>query len=876
MLRRRLRDFTFRLRTLLRLKSSERELTEEFAFHLAMEAEKLERQGMDSTEAARLARLRFGGVAHEQERTRDAWGIAMLRDFFHDVRHTLRQLRLRPGVNLLALVTLALGLGATSALFGVVRGLLLRHLPVTREAELQVFWDDWDWRGIELDFLRERMQVFSGLAAYSNEAYTYRTDVGSSLVVAGVTSANFFDVLGARPMLGRTFAPGEDRPGAEPVVVLSWSMWQQELGGDSSVIGRRILLDGTSTTVIGVMPRDFFFPAPDYRAWRPLDLDPNSSVYQGRGWLVIVGRVKPAATAGAINAEIQMTAQALGERFHYPKAWDKSQNAHVRPVREYLLGDVRPALLLLLGAVALLLLIACANTAALVLARTTDRSAELKLRVALGAGRGRLIRQIVTESLTLSILSGLAGGVIASVLFQALVTRLPLHEGLGATVSLDWSTFAAGAVLALLVGLLVAAIPVRHLLQGRLSGVSGERVVGTRRGPGRAHAVLAGAEVMLAVMLVTGAMLLIRSVEHLYAIDPGFESRGVVTVSLVSSARDMDDPARWTFFRELLERVRAIPGVGSAGYTTRLPVRDGGWQGPVAIESRLDLQGTARPNSAYRAVTPGFLRTMGMEIKAGRDVEAGDLDGRPLVALVSESFARKMWPDRDPLGQRIRPGFMGDSSWLTVVGVVEETRMFAMTGDNPMTAYFPWEQSGSPGEVLVLVLKTDADPAVVIPTVRQLVKDLDTRVAVARPGTMDEVVRDALAQPIQLRFFLTLFAALALVLGAVGVYGVVAYAVTRRKTEFGIRMALGAAPSRVIGEVVGGGMVPVAVGVVAGLLSALALSRVLGRFLYGVAAADPMSLVLAGLVLVGSGVLAALVPGWRAGRVSPVEALRAE
>ncbi len=349
-----------------------------------METEKLEHQGMEPAEAARIARLRFGGVAYQQERAREAWGIAMLRDFFDDVRHTLRQFRRRPGVNLLALLTLALGLGATAALFGAVRGLLLRKLPVTREAELRIFWDDWDWRGAELDFVRERMQAFSGLAAYSAEGYTYRTGAGSSVVLTGVTSADFFEVLGVHPMLGRTFVQGEDRPGAEPVVVLSWSMWRQELGGDPGVLGRRILLDGTPTTVIGVMPRGFFFPSPDFRAWRPLDLDPNSPIYQGRGWLVTFGRIKPDATPGMVNAS-------------------------VRPVREYLLGNVKPALLLLLGAVALLLLIACANTAALVLARTTDRSGELGLRVALGAGRGRLIRQIVTESVTLSLLAGLAG-----------------------------------------------------------------------------------------------------------------------------------------------------------------------------------------------------------------------------------------------------------------------------------------------------------------------------------------------------------------------------------------------------------------------------------------------------------------------------------
>ncbi|HTL06083.1 MAG TPA: ABC transporter permease, partial [Gemmatimonadales bacterium] len=453
----RLADLWFRLRALLRLGREERELREEIDFHLEMEARKLVEQGMTPAAAAREARLRFGGVAYQQENARDAWGIRMLRDTLHDVRHALRQFRRRPGVNLLAVATLALGLGATAALFSVVRGLLLAPLPIAREAELRVFWDDGDWRGTELDFVREGMKAFSGLAGYSTEGITYRTSSGSTLLIAGVTSADFFDVLGVHPLLGRTFAAGEDRPGAEPVVVLSWAMWQQELGGDPHVLGRRLLLEGTPTTVIGVMPRGFYFPSPEYRVWRPLLLDPSSSVYNGRGWLVLLGRVKPGLGDGAVAGDVQQIARDLGEQYQYPAAWDKTKNASVRPVREYLLGNVTPALLLLLGAVALLLLMACANTAALVLARTTDRSGELSLRVALGAGRARLIRQIVTESVTLSLLAGLAGAGIAVLLFGQLVARLPLQNGFGAAVSLDWTTFAVGAGLALLVGLVVSA-----------------------------------------------------------------------------------------------------------------------------------------------------------------------------------------------------------------------------------------------------------------------------------------------------------------------------------------------------------------------------------------------------------------------------------
>ncbi len=842
-----------------------------------MEARKLRAEGLSAEAALREARRRFGNVAYQQERTRDAWGIRMIRDALSDARLALRQFVRRPGFTLLAVGTLALGVGATVALFSVVRGLLIRPLPVVQEDRLHVFWSDYNWRGVEFDYLKDRTRAFEGLAAYSVDAFPLRSDAGSTLMLTGVVSAELFDLLGTRPLLGRTFARGEDRPGAEPVAVVSWGMWQQELGGDPGVLGRRIVLGGVSTTIVGVMPRGFYFPAPDVRLWQPLDLDPASDQYQNNGWLVLIGRAKAGFTDAQVAGEIKTLAASLGERFTYPAAWDKTKDAYSAPLRQYLLGDVRPALLLLLGAVSLLLLMACVNAAALILARTTDRTSEIVLRTALGAGRGRLARQILVESVTLSLLAGVAGALLSIALFRTMVASLPLQNGFGAAVSMDWTTFAAAFGLAMLVGLAVSAIPIRHLLLGRLSGVSGERGDSVAKGgAGRAHAVLVAAEVTLAVLLVTGATLLIRSVSRLYALDPGFDAKGVVTVDVMTSTEDMDAQTRRAFFRELLDRSARLPDVQSVGYTNRLPVRDGGWQGTIAVEGRPDLEGAARPNSLYRVGTPDYFRTLGMDIKAGRGIEPGDRTGGLEVALVSESFARKMWPGQDPLGRRINTGFAGASRWLTIVGVVEETRMFKMTGENPIVYFVPWEQTRDPGEGQILVLRTTSEAAAVIAGVRSLVRELDSRVAIARPGTMEEMVETALAEPLRLRFYLMLFGGLALVLGTVGVYGVVSYSVARRRGEFGIRMALGAAPGKVLGHVIARGMLPVAVGVGLGVAGSIALSRVLGRFLYEIAPTDPASLATAGAALLAAGVLAALVPAWRAGKVSPVEALRAE
>jgi predicted permease len=542
------------------------------------------------------------------------------------------------------------------------------------------------------------------------------------------------------------------------------------------------------------------------------------------------------------------------------------------PVREYLLGNVRNPLLLLMAAVALLLVIACANAAALILARTTDRTTELSVRVALGANHSRIARQIVTESVVMATIAAMVGAVVASVGFQTLVASLPVQRGFGGTVSLGWQAFATAFALALAVGLAVAAAPVRQVLRGRLD-VRDRSEEGLRRGTRRVHAGLIVAQVTLAVMLVSGASLLIRSVERIRSIDTGFDASGVVTLDLVRDAgAGVNDP----FYRIVLERVEALPGVTSAGFTNRLPVRDGGWQGSVNIEGRTDLAGAQRPSTLYRAASPDYLATLGIQVRSGRGIEAIDRADGALVALVSESFARRIWPDENPIGKRV--SFGGPQApWRTIVGVVEETRMTSIMGENPLTLYvphvqMPWGLGGG----AVLVVRGTTDPGSMIAAVRSVVTEVDGAVAIARTGTMASVVNAALSEPLQLRFFLGLFAGLALILGAVGVYGVVSYAVTRRRAEFGIRMALGAAPGRVLGLVVRGGMLPVVIGAAAGVAASLALSRLVRGFLYQVSPTDSVSLMAAASVVLVAGILAAFVPAWRAGRVSPVESLRSD
>lgn len=802
-------------------------------------------------------------------------------DFAADVRHAGRQLLRRPGYSSILVITLGLGIGATVALYSVVNDLLVRPLPFAQEDRLQVFWSDYNWRGEEYDFVRERTHTFESLAEYSTNDAPYHSSAGATGSASDlrfvVSSPTLFDVLGVHPVIGRQFNDDDNRPGAPPVVVISYGMWHDDLGSARDVIGHQILLDGAPVTVVGVMPQGFYFPNPEFRAWRPLQLDPTSDFYHNVGYLVLIGRTRAAATATQVRDDIHGIAAALGQRFSYPAAWDKTKNASSMPVHQYLLGDVRDPLLLLLGAVGLLLLIACANGAALVLARTTDRSTELSLRSALGAGQWRLARQLVAESLVVAVISAGVGAAIAAGGFQALVASLPLRDGFGSTVATGWVTFGAAFALAMVIGCAVSIAPVRSLLRGRFEASfgreRGDRGLG--RGTKRLHRTIVAAQAAIAVLLVVGATLLIRSLGKLRSLDLGFDPHGVATVTFVGASRPMNERDR-QFVRDMITRVSALPGVQAAGVTNRLPLRDGGFQGGVGIDDRPDLSGKARPVALYRTATAGYFKALGIRLLEGRGVDATDQANSLPVTVINEAFAKQMWPGQSAIGKHITTAYTGTSISRTVVGVIRETKLTAVTSAPPAAMFVPLEQhsSGQPGGVLVV--RVSGSPGNVVPQIRRIAAELDPQIAITHVETMQDVVDGALAQPIQLRFFLTLFAALALILGGVGVYGVVSYAVERRRAEFGVRLALGASPSRVRRDVLSGGLTPVVIGVVAGVVMSLALAQGLNRFLYGVSPNDPVSFAVAVGALLVAGVLAALVPAAQAARTDPMAALRSD
>lgn len=869
----RLADWWFRLKAVLRPATMERELDQELSFHLEMEARKLTDQGMPLDAAAREAVRRLGGSARSRDLVRDSWGTGAFRDAVMDVRHALRQFRRRPGFSAMGIGALGIGIAATLGLFGVIQSLLVRPLPIADDAKVRVFWSDFDWRGVEYDFLRERRRAFAELAAYSSDATTLRADVGSTVLLKGVTSSSFFDVLGTLPLMGRTFREGEDRPGAEPVAVISHEMWQRELGADPQVLSRRINLDGTLVTIVGVMPRGFYFPTPEYRLWTPLQLDPAASSYQNNGWLVLLGRVAPGQGEAQVRSEVATMATALGERFTYPAAWDKTRNAYVKTARDYLVGDVKPALMLVFGAGVLLLLIACANVAALVLARTTDRAPELKVRMSLGAGRSRVVRQILVESLTFTTLAAVVGATAAGFGFKLLLASMPLSPQLQATVAPDWTSMVAAFALAAVLGVLVALAPIRSLLAGHLEGVSGVRGAASGRATGTAvHRGLLAFEAGVAVLLVAGALLFVRSVSGLLAVDLGFDPRGVAAMDVSLVGNDFSDTQRTQLFDRILERATQLPGVSSAAWTNRLPLRDGGWQGPVSVTDVPELQGASRPNALFRPVSPDYFKTLGISVLRGRGIDPADRPGSPRVVVVDQAFADRAWPGAVPIGRMLVLAVTGDTAM--VVGVAETVRSTTVRGTPPFVTWVADAQDSN--NYKTLVIRSSGSLSALPEALRGIAREVDPRIALTRPTTLEFVVRDALTQPLQLRLFLGLFGALALALGMVGIYSVASYSVARRRTELGVRLAMGASPQRVRRQILREALGPVAAGTGLGLVAVVALARLASALLYGVGAMDLMSLGAATAALLVAGLLAAAIPAQRAGRVSPVSVLTAE
>jgi putative ABC transport system permease protein len=807
-----------------------------------------------------------------------------------DLRYAFRQLAKRPGFAVVALLTLGLGIGANTAIFSIVNTVLLRPLPYGDADRVVTVWNSLTVSGPvplsepELTDYREGVASFEEVAAYQRVDANLTGDGAPERISAGRVTANLFRTLGSQPLIGRTFLVEEDVPGRDDVAVLGHGLWQRRFAGDPGVIGRTIQLDGVLRTVLGVMPPEFRLPA-DFQSerpteiWIPLALDPSAPAGRGRHYLQGVARLGAGATLAQANAELELV---TGRWVEEGVVMDEHFSAFMVPIREEVVGDIRPALLILFGAVGFVLLIACANVANLLLARIDERQRELAVRTALGARRGRIMGQLLTESLVLAALGGALGLVLAAFGLQAVAGLAPPSiPGLDA-VALDGRVLAFTAGVALLAGILFGVLPALQSARGEVIGAlkEGGRSTTAGRSRQRARRSLVIAEVALSVVLVVGAGLLMRSFWELRQVELGFDPGNVLTLHLTLPQQEYGDSEQMVgFYEQLRERVAALPGVRAAGAAALLPLGQTTGDWGIDIEGR--VRGADDPFHGYlQIVTPGYFETMRIPLISGRSVAGSDrADGVPVV-VINERMAERYWPGQSALGQRFRIRAPEDGPWFTVVGVAGDIRHNAIVEEPRHEMYFPHAQLplalGGTTAAMNLVIRTASDPLAMAPAVRAAVRSLEPNLPVANVRSMDHVIELAVAEPRFTMALLALFAAIALLLGAVGVYGVIAYTVSRRVHEIGIRMALGAGAWSILGMVVRQGVVMVATGVALGLLAAVGATRLLATLLYGVTPTDPVTFVAVPLVLIAVALLASYLPARRATRVDPMAALRSE
>jgi putative ABC transport system permease protein len=815
-------------------------------------------------------------------------------DFTQDVRYAFRGMWRSPGFTAAAVLTLALGMGATTAIFSVIRSVLLAPLPYAAPERRVMIWSRWKdfdktWvaDGEVADYRRLCPSLQSVAAWGSGDANLTGGGGEPVRVVAAEVTANTFETLGARPVLGRVFTEDEDRPGGPPVAVLGYGLWQSRFGGDPGVLGRSIELDGVAYRVVGVMPRGFRLPtdftvdrAEPSQLWVPIRFDPAHLSHGNHGYYA-AARLSPGATAERATAELHTVAAELTRQGVYPKEMEFSPFAV--PIEKDVRGDARRALLLVFGAVLFLLLMACVNVANLLLARAEARQREMTVRAAIGAGRARLARQLSTESFVLA-LSGATVGLLLAWGSLRLLASIGT-AGLPAMVPIriEPRVLLFAAALSVVTTLLFGIAPIVQTLRGSLFDSLREGSVNasaSRRSRGL-RGGLVGFQMALAVVLLLGAGLMIRSLDALFRVDLGFVPRHVLTLQLRPPEATYPKPeAVVTLYRALLERVRGLPGVEAAGIVRSLPLaaKIGDWG--LDIEGYEETPGH-RAKGDWQVISEGAMEALGERLLRGRPLAASDTADAMPVVLVNETLARTYFPGEDPVGRRLRMGSDTRRPWMTVVGVVRDVRHNGVAAAVKEKFYVPYAQfpqahDGDAARNMNLVVRAVGDPLSLVGPVRAEVRRLDPNLPIAAVRRMTDVVDASLTTPRLTAALLTVFAALALALAAVGVAGVLAYLVSRSRRELGIRMALGASRANVLGLVVGRGVKYAVAGIAAGVVAALFLTALMQGLLYGVAPRDPATFAGGALLLLAIAVIASLVPALRAARVEPVEALRTE
>ena len=860
------------------------DVDEEIEFHLAMRSRDYESRGLSPEAAHNAARERFGDVGrvvgwlrrHDRQRERARRAGEVMSGIRHNLRVGVRALVTQPTFTAAAVLTLALGIGATTAMFSVVYGVLLRPLPFSEPDRLVRVWTAWKNSGgrgavsaaNERDW-RAQNHVFEDVALVkANESFNFTVDGEPERLLGARVWASLFPVLRAEPLLGRPFSEDANEIGHENVVVLSYQLWVRRFAADPSIVGRTVPLNGVPTTVVAVMKPAFRYPNQDCELWAPLTVPADEYTHRTWGSYWAIARLKPGVTLEQARADLDVISANLARQY----ADNKEIGVGITPLLEDMVGPLEQPLFVLLGAVAALLLIGCANVTNLLLARGLSRRRELAVRTALGATRGRLIEQSITELVPLLALGAVLGLLTASLALRALVPLLPADLPRTESIGINLPVLGFATVIVVVIALLVGVWPAIDAAKSGVAAGLGELSRGSTGAPRRARIrdALVIAQIAVTLLLLVGATVLLRSFLAVRAVTPGFNPDHALSVSLAIPESKYPGEAQVNqFYTAVLDRVQVLPGVVAAGYVNRLPLGGGNQTAGLQVEDA--APGTRWPNVQTRTVSPGYFRAIGIPMKEGRSFTPRDGADAPRVAIVDERLARRLWPGVSPIGRRVREG--GDQ-WSTIVGVVGHIRHLGLDDDSDPQVYWNYPQRTQ--QRLALVVRTRGAPAALTPLIAAAVREVDPEQPIYDARTLEAVVDRSLGQRWLQTVLLAIFAGVALLLASVGAYGVIAYGVGQRTREFGVRMALGAGQRRVIGMVLRRGLMLFALGALAGLVIAGATVRVLSSLVYAVAPDDTLSFVIATVVLFAVSVAACYVPARRASRVEPSIALRSE
>jgi predicted permease len=885
-----------RLRSLFRRDRVEQDLSDELQFHLDQKTQEYIAGGLTPDESRRKARREFGGIEQAKENCRDKRHVGFLDTLLQDVRFGLRMLRKNAGFTAVAVLTLALGIGATTAVFSLVNAILLKPLPFPNPDRIvlpelvsppgvNLGSEYFPWGQIQFRFLTRDSHPFQAVAAFQNDSFNLTGAEEPAFLDGFRVSADFFAALGVSPALGRAFTADEDRPGHEYEVVLSDHLWREHFGADRGILGKAVRLSGSSYTVVGVMPAGFVFPRAEEmpssfnfpresQLWVPLAI--AEAPKGGPSELAVIGRLKADLTLQQAQAAMDLVTKHAEAKDPQWKGWF---NTRIVPLTRQVVGDTQRPLQLILGAVGLVLLIACSNVANLLLARSLGRRREFTLRAALGAGRTRLIRQLLTESLLIAISAGALSILLANAGIYFVKAFGPADLPRLREVALDLPVFGFALCVSLAAGILFGLAPAIGATHENLADSlkeGSQRTGGSPTSPRLRNALLVS-QVALALVLVISAGLLTRTFFRLLGINGGFNADRVLTFQLPLPELKYTDQAHIVaFYQNALERLRSIPGVVYAGIGETVPMSGEGESTVIRMPDHPPTSAKELHFANYTIISPGYLSSVGTPVLRGRDfLESDTADSLP-VALVNVAMEKKYWPEQGALGKQVGPGSTR-FPLLTIVGVVPDVRHISLREETVPEMYVVYTQKQWPSMLnLHVALRTKADPVSMIASAREAIHSVDADLPLAKVSTLATLVDDSLSQPRFAMLLLASFGLLALVLASIGMYGVISYSVAQRTQELGIRMALGADRSHIFGMVLGQGVRLAGLGIAIGLLAALGITRVMAAFLFGVQPADPLTFGAVSTLLVATALLACYLPARRATRIDPIVALRYE